>query len=107
MAAVLENMDKVEACVKNQGPGFTIPCTLNGEEQHDYPDFLARVRRSGGPVLNLIVEVSGEARKDKAAKAATARALGPCGEQPRRTRTMGVCRGRRPQGRRARDPGDG
>jgi type III restriction enzyme len=61
--------------VKNQGLGFAIPYTLNGEEQNYYPDFLARVRRPDGSVVNLVVEVSGEARKDKAAKVATARTL--------------------------------
>jgi type III restriction enzyme len=75
MASVLEDMDEVEAYVKNQGLGFAIPYTLNGEEQNYYPDFLARVRRSDGSLVNLIVEVSGEARKDKAAKVATARTL--------------------------------
>jgi type III restriction enzyme len=52
-----------------------VPYTLNGEEQNYYPDFLARVRCPDGSILNLIVEVSGEARKDKAAKVATARTL--------------------------------
>jgi type III restriction enzyme len=75
MASVLEDMDEVEAYVKNQGLGFAIPYTLNGEEQNYHPDFLARVRRPDGSVVNLVVEVSGEARKDKAAKVATARTL--------------------------------
>ena len=41
------------------------------------PDFIVRVNDGHGPgdLLNLIVEVSGEARKDKAAKVATARTL--------------------------------
>jgi len=75
VASVLEEMDEVEAYAKNQGLGFAIPYTLNGEEQHYYPDFLARVRRPDGSSLNVLVEVSGEARKDKAAKVATARTL--------------------------------
>jgi hypothetical protein len=45
------------------------PYTLNGEEQY-CPDFIAHV---GG--FNLIIEVTGEARKDKAAKVTTARTL--------------------------------
>jgi type III restriction enzyme len=47
------------------------PGTLNGESRQYFPDFIARVT----PDLNLIVEVSGEAKKDKAAKTATARTL--------------------------------
>jgi type III restriction enzyme len=71
MAQVLEDMPEVAAYVKNQGLQFTIPYTINGEQKSYYPDFLARV----GADLTLIVEVSGEARKDKAAKTSTARTL--------------------------------
>src|SRR5579859_4006322 len=41
------------------------------------PDFMVKINDSRGPDerLNLMLEVSGEARKDKAAKAATARTL--------------------------------
>jgi type III restriction enzyme len=52
-----------------------VPYTLNGEEQNYYPDFLVRFRRPDGSIVNFIIEVSGEARKDKAAKVATARTL--------------------------------
>jgi type III restriction enzyme len=102
MAQTLEDMEEVACYVKNQGLGFTIPYTLNGEEHQYMPDFIARViplsspnppslpeaereggasplsvseRGLGGEVLNLIIEVSGEARKDKAAKVAAARDL--------------------------------
>jgi type III restriction enzyme len=74
MAQALEEMPEVARYVKNQGLGFTIPYTLNGEERQYYPDFIAQVALDGS-VLNLIVEVSGEARKDKAAKVTTARTL--------------------------------
>ena len=70
MAQVLEETPEVARYVKNQGMNFTIPYTLNGEEKQYYPDFIARIGE-----LNLIVEVSGEARKDKAAKVTTARTL--------------------------------
>ena len=71
MAQVLEELDEVESYVKNQGLNFTIPYMLNGDQKQYFPDFIVRCR-SG---LNLIVEVSGEARKDKAAKVAAARTL--------------------------------
>jgi type III restriction enzyme len=77
MAQGLEYMDEVKAYVKNQGLGFTIPYTLDGDE-HDYlPDFIARVDDGHGPddLLNLIVEVSGKPDKAKPTKVATARTL--------------------------------
>jgi type III restriction enzyme len=71
MAQVLEELDEVTAYVKNQGLDFVIPYTLNGESKQYVPDFLVKA----GPDFTLIVEVSGEARKDKAAKVAAARNL--------------------------------
>ncbi len=77
MAQALEEMDEVFCYVKNQNLGFTIPYTLNGEEHGYLPDYLVRIEDGHGrdDLLNLVVEVSGEARKDKAAKASTARML--------------------------------
>jgi type III restriction enzyme len=71
MAQVLEDMPEVSAYVKNQGLQFTIPYTINGEQKSYYPDFLVRAAAD----VTVIVEVSGEARKDKAAKTSTARTL--------------------------------
>ena len=71
MAQVLEELDEVVCYVKNQGLNFAIPYTLNGEPRQYFPDFIACLKSD----LNLIVEVSGEAKKDKAAKTATARTL--------------------------------
>jgi len=70
LAQSLEEMPEVTSYVKNQGLNFTVPYTLNGEDRQYYPDFIARLGD-----LNLIIEVSGEARKDKAAKVSTARTL--------------------------------
>jgi type III restriction enzyme len=81
LAQALEEMPEVIRYVKNQGLGFTIPYTLNGEEKQYYPDFVAHVgpnHRPSAPeadVVNLIIEVTGEARKDKSAKVTTARTL--------------------------------
>lgn len=79
MAQALEEMVEVVAYVKNYNLGFTIPYTLNGEERNYLADFIVRVRdpRDGSqdPLLNLIVEVSGEKKKDKEAKVSTARTL--------------------------------
>jgi len=75
MAQVLEEMDEVVCYVKNHNLGFTIPYLLNGEQKNYIPDFLTRIEDGHEDLLNLIVEVSGEARKEKAAKVATARTL--------------------------------
>jgi type III restriction enzyme len=70
-------MDEVIRYVKNHNLGFTIPYTINGEEHQYHPDFVAVMddgRGSLGP-LNLIIEVTGEKKKEKAAKVMTARTL--------------------------------
>jgi len=77
MAQTLEEMDEVVAYAKNLNLGFAIPYVIEGGERSYYPDYLVRLDDGHGPdeLLNLIVEVSGEARKDKAAKTATTRTL--------------------------------
>ncbi|MBT9148869.1 MAG: BPTD_3080 family restriction endonuclease [Dehalococcoidia bacterium] len=75
MAQALEEMDEVVCYVKNHNLGFTIPYTLNGEDKNYTPDFLVRIRDGADDLLNLIVEVTGEKRKDKASKVSTARNL--------------------------------
>ena len=77
LAEALEDMPEVIRYVKNHNLGFTIPYTLNGEEHQYIPDFIACIDDGQGPddLLNLLVEVTGEKRKDKAAKVATARTL--------------------------------
>jgi type III restriction enzyme len=77
LAETVEEMPEVIRYAKNDHLGFTIPYTLNGEE-HDYtPDFIACIDDGRGRdnPLNLILEVTGEKKKDKAAKVATARTL--------------------------------
>ncbi|MFH0937862.1 MAG: DEAD/DEAH box helicase family protein [Planctomycetota bacterium] len=77
MAEALEDMTEVIRYVKNHNLGFTIPYTLSGEEHQYIPDFITCIDDGHGTdnLLNLIVEVTGEKKKDKAAKVATARAL--------------------------------
>jgi len=77
MAVALEDMPEVIRYVKNQNLGFTIPYTLEGEEKNYVPDFIACIDDGHGldNLLSLIVEVTGEKKKDKAAKAGTARTL--------------------------------
>jgi type III restriction enzyme len=75
LAQTLENMDEVVSYIKNQGLGFAIPYTYNGEESNYIPDFLARVRNAAGEEVTLIIEVTGQRKKDKEAKVSTARTL--------------------------------
>jgi len=76
MASVIEEMPEVFSYVKNQNLGFTIPYVLEGDSRQYIPDFVAKVKvDESGEYLNLIIEVSGEKRKDKAAKVDTARTL--------------------------------
>ncbi len=77
LAQTLEDMEEVVRYVKNHNLGFTIPYALNGEERQYIPDFIACIDDGHGSddLLNLLVEVTGEKKKDKAAKVTTARTL--------------------------------
>ena len=77
LAQELEDMGEVLAYVKNQGLGFIIPYTVEGVERSYYPDFLVRLDdgRGADDPVNLILEVTGERKKDKVEKTATARTL--------------------------------
>ncbi len=77
MAEALEDMDEVICYVKNQNLGFTIPYTIDGQERSYLPDFIVKIDDGQGrdDPLNLVIEVTGEKKKDKEAKAATAKTL--------------------------------
>ena len=70
---VAESHPKVRAYVKNHNLGFTIPYALDGEEHQYIPDFIACIDDGHGPddLLNLLIEVTGEKKKDKAAASET------------------------------------
>jgi type III restriction enzyme len=77
MAQTLEDMDEVIHYVKNYNVGFTIPYMLDGEEHPYYSDFVIHYDDGHGKddLLNLIIEVTGERRREKAAKVDTAKTL--------------------------------
>ena len=75
LAQSLEEMDEVLRYVKNQGLGFIIPYTLNGEEKGYIPDYIVALHDGHEDPLNLVLEVTGEPKKDKAAKVETTRTL--------------------------------
>jgi type III restriction enzyme len=73
----LEDMEEVRAYVKNQGIGFRIPYTCDGRPGNYYADLIVRIDdgRGGADLLNLILEVSGQKKKEKAAKVQTAKTM--------------------------------
>ncbi len=76
MAQALEDMDEVESYAKNHNLNFLIPYSYEGRSHNYIPDFVVRLRApDGAQPLNLIIEVSGEPKPEKAAKVETARTL--------------------------------
>ena len=76
LAAKLELMPEVVSYAKNQGLNLKIPYTFEGRAANYVPDFLIRLRdrdsRGNDDLLTLLLEVSGEAKKEKLAKVAAA-----------------------------------
>jgi type III restriction enzyme len=76
LAGKLENLPAVRSYVKNQGLGFTIPYTIDGEQRSYVADFIVRIDDGNGDdLLNLIIEVSGAGRRDKEHKVNATRDL--------------------------------
>ena len=73
----LEEMEEVRAYAKNQGIGFRIPYTCDGRAGNYFPDLIVKIDdgRGTADLLNLILEVSGQKKKEKAAKVQTAKAM--------------------------------
>ncbi|MEK6719814.1 MAG: hypothetical protein AABZ33_03985 [Chloroflexota bacterium] len=65
-------MEEVVAYVKNQGLNFRIPYTFEGEAANYVTDLIVRIDDEGVEPLNLIIEVTGEHRREKAAQVAVA-----------------------------------
>jgi len=74
LAQSLEGMDEVVSYAKNQGLNFMIPYTFEGSSANYLPDYIVRMRQNGDELF-IVLEVSGEAKKAKGAKVATAQAL--------------------------------
>jgi type III restriction enzyme len=75
LAEALESMPEVLSYAKNQGLNFKIPYAFEGAPMNYVPDYLIRLDDGGPEPLNLILEVSGEAKKEKRAKVDAARDL--------------------------------
>ncbi len=113
-AQALEDMIEVVAYVKNDHLGFTIPYTLNGEERSYYPDFIARISvppfEKGGPGGDFFngrrrdqSDRRGHRREEEGQGSQGSNGscpVGPCCEQPRWLRPLGVSGGYRSMERR-------
>jgi type III restriction enzyme len=77
VCAKLERMPEVKAYVKNQSLGFRIPYTCDGRPGNYYPDLIVKLDDGRGThdLLHLILEVSGQKKKEKEAKVQTAKTL--------------------------------
>jgi type III restriction enzyme len=73
----LEELEEVRAYAKNQGLGFRIPYTCDGRAGNYYPDLIVKIDDGRGirDLLNLILEVSGQRKKEKDAKVQTAKTM--------------------------------
>jgi type III restriction enzyme len=74
---MLEEIPEVLRYVKNQGLGFIIPYSIDGQPKAYYPDFLVDLDdgRGADDPLHLTIEVSGERDRAKQIKVDTARTL--------------------------------
>jgi len=77
LAQSLEDMEEVYSYAKNHNIGFTVPYVFNGVEKSYYADFVVRIDdgHGTGDLLNLIIEVTGELKSEKAAKVETTETL--------------------------------
>ncbi|MBI2774311.1 MAG: DEAD/DEAH box helicase family protein [Chloroflexi bacterium] len=73
LAQTVESMPEVLSYVKNQGLGLQIPYTFEGTPANYLPDYVVRVNDGRGEPLNVLLEVTGERKKQKAEKVATAK----------------------------------
>jgi type III restriction enzyme len=73
----LEEMAEVRAYAKNQGIGFRIPYTCDGRPGNYYPDLIVKLDdgRGTADLLNLVLEVSGQKKREKDAKVQTAKTM--------------------------------
>jgi type III restriction enzyme len=70
-------MPEIARFVKNQNLGFTIPFTGDSQQRNYIPDFIFVLKDREDPedLLHLIIEMTGEKKRDKESKVQTARTL--------------------------------
>jgi type III restriction enzyme len=67
VAYTLDHLDGVQAWFKNPGV-LRIPYSHEGAQGQYIPDFVVRIGHGKADPINLLIEVTGERRKDKGAK---------------------------------------
>ncbi|KKU88369.1 MAG: Type III restriction-modification enzyme,R/helicase subunit [Candidatus Gottesmanbacteria bacterium GW2011_GWA2_47_9] len=75
VAKKLEEMPEVLAYVKNQNLGFSIPYEYEGISRQYITDFIVKLEMPDKSILNLLIEVTGLKRDQKAVKVKTAKEL--------------------------------
>jgi len=73
IAVKLEQNPRVETYVRNYKLGFSIPYDWAGQTHPYEPDFIVRLRRDDGSLLNIVLEVKGMTDNRDRAKEAGAR----------------------------------
>lgn len=73
IAIKLEQNARVESFVRNYKLGFSIPYEFAGQTHPYEPDFIVRLRRDDGSLLNVVLEVKGQPDNRAGAKEASAR----------------------------------
>ena len=98
VAYTLDHMDEVIAYFKNPGI-LRIPYTHEGVQGHYLPDFVVQLRDGRPDPLNLLIEVTGERKKDKVVKVETASTYWvPAVSNLGRVRAVGIHGDHRPVG---------
>ncbi len=69
----IERMDEVKAYIKNQSLDFRVPYTFEGRPANYLPDLILKIDDGHGldDLFHLVLEVSGEKKKEKEAKVQT------------------------------------
>jgi len=73
IAVKLEQNPRVESYVRNYKLGFSVPYDWAGQTHPYEPDFIVRLRRDDGSLLNIVLEVKGMTDNRDRAKEAGAR----------------------------------
>jgi type III restriction enzyme len=72
IAVALEQNPRVESYVRNYKLGFSLPYDFAGQTHQYEPDFIVRLRRDDGSLLNVVLEVKGQTDNRTGAKEAGA-----------------------------------
>lgn len=72
LAQILESMDDVDRYVKNEHLDFSVPYVMDGMKQSYLPDFIVHLQDGEQDPLKVLVEVSGQEKREKDIKTMSA-----------------------------------